>query len=168
MKRILVSVAIIGVVVAGLATQSSAADDGESTQAYFTSPVATDDTTYAAYGRVFPDPQGCNQGQPGYSPWSKGNVCAFDFLQFQELQDGLAYLQDIEGFGDFIEVYKLHEDFDCRGLEVNNPDEACKAFRSAGLPVTASGSGETVTRDRAPLVMVRVTDEAAPDRDKKY
>ena len=42
-------------------------------------------------------------------------MCAVDFLQFQELQDGLAFLSEIEGFGNFIEVYKLHEDFNCNG-----------------------------------------------------
>ena len=169
MKRILIGAAVIGIVVAGYATQSTAGNENpEPGAVQAASPVATDETTYGLYGRVFPDPHGCNQGQPGYSPWAKGTVCAFDFLQFQELQDGMAFLSEIEGFGNFVETYKLHEDFNCKGKEVGNPEEACKAFRSAGLPVTASAGGDTVTRDRAPLIMVRVTDESVPDKNKKY
>ena len=134
------------------------------------SPVATNEETYLAYGRVFPDPHGCkSQGQPGVSPYAKGIVCAFDFLQFSELEAGLNFLESIEGFENFIETYKLHEDFDCTGRRVGNPDNACKNFRSAGLPVTASvDQGEGFTRDRAPLFMVRVTDESVPNKDKEY
>lgn len=167
MQRILVGLAVTAVAVVGFTSQSTARSSGTD-KVYVASPVATDETTYAAYGRVFPDPQGCNQGQPGYSPWSKGNVCAVDFLQFQELQDGMAFLEQIEGFQNFIEVYKLNKDFNCQGEQVGNPDNACKAFRSAGLPVTATDGGDTITRDRAPLVMVRVTDESVPNRNKKY
>ena len=132
-------------------------------------PVATTEEQYLAYGRVFPDPQGCNQGQPGYSPFAKGNVCAFDFLQFSELKAGLDFLESLEGFQNFIEIYTLHEDFACNGKPVGNPDNACKNFRSAGIPVTASASqGEGFTRERAPLYMVRVTDESVPDRGKDH
>ncbi len=133
------------------------------------SPVATSEEQYIAYGRVFPDPQGCNQGQPGYSPFSKGNICAFDFMQFSELEAGLNFLSEIEGFDRFIEVYKLHEDFDCNGNPVGNPENGCKDFKSAGLPVTASADqGEGFTRDRADLFMVRVTDESYPNKNKDH
>ena len=166
--RILIGAAVVGTLATGFATQSASGADTDDNKVWVSGPVATDETTYAAYGRVFPDPQGCNQGQPGNSPFAKGNVCAVDFMQFSELQNGLAFLEEIEGFQNFVEVYQLHEDFNCKGEKVNNPDEACKAFRSAGLPVTAESSGETITRDRAPLYMVRVTDESVPNKNKEY
>lgn len=172
MRRILTGMAIAAVVVGGYAAQAPARQvagpvlDEAVTAA---SPVATSEEEYDLYGRVFPDPHGCNQGQPGYSPFAKGNVCAVDFLQYDELQNGLAFLGEIEGFENFIETYRLDEDFDCAGREVGNPDEACKAFRSAGIPVTAStDQGEGVTRDRQPLLMVRVTDESVPNKNKDY
>lgn len=133
------------------------------------SPVATSEEQYALYGRVFPDPQGCNKGAPGASPYAKGNICAFDFLQYSELEAGLNFLEQIEGFGNFIEVYTLHKDFDCNGQPVAKPKQACKDFRSAGLPVTASAQqGEGFTRDRAPLFLVRVTDESVPSKNKEH
>ena len=172
MRRILTGLAVAGVVIAGYTTQSAARPTSpapENHTVVAAGPVATTEEEYALYGRVFPDPHGCNQGQPGYSPFAKGNVCAVDFLQFQELQDGLAFLGELEGFENFIQVYYLHEDFDCSGNRVGNPEKACKAFRSAGIPVTAStDQGEGVTRDRQPLLMARVTDESVPNKDKEY
>ena len=177
MKRILAAISIVGLVTTGLVAQSSAGSPDRSTARTApeaapllaaAGPVATNEESYALYGRVFPDPQGCNQGQPGTSPYAKGSVCAVDFLQFQEVQDGLAFLEELEGFGNFIENYKLHEDFDCAAKPVANPENGCADFRSAGLPVTANESAETVTRDRAPLLMTRVTDESVPNKDKAY
>ncbi|MEA2517470.1 MAG: hypothetical protein QOG16_1308 [Actinomycetota bacterium] len=171
MRRIFIGLAGASVLAAVFTGQSAATPRMQAAEGTVqaASPVATDETTYAAYGRVFPDPHGCNQGQPGYSPWAKGNVCAVDFLQFQELQDGLAFLEQLEGFQNFIEVYKLDEDFDCSGHQVSTPEQACEAFRSAGIPVTASAeNGDGVARDRQPLVMVRVTDESVPNKNKKF
>ncbi|MGH2736046.1 MAG: M14 family zinc carboxypeptidase, partial [Actinomycetota bacterium] len=128
-------------------------------------PVATSEETYQLFGRVFPDPQGCTSGAPGSSPFAKGNVCAEDFMQFKELQDGLAFLEN--KFPDFVEVYELHKDFACDGSQVSRPDEACQDFRSAGLPVTASADGAPA-RDRQPLYMVRITDETVPNTNKEY
>ncbi|HWC13906.1 MAG TPA: M14 family zinc carboxypeptidase [Actinomycetota bacterium] len=176
MQRILVGLTLVGLVFGGITAQASGsavpplgAAAVAPDEVRVAGPVATTEEQYAAYGRVFPDPHGCNQGQPGYSPFAKGRVCAVDFLQFQELHAGLSFLESLEGFENFMEIYNLHEDFDCRGHYVANPEKACKAFRSAGLPVTASTSnGEGVTRERLPLVMVRVTDESVPNRDKDY
>lgn len=128
-------------------------------------PVATSEETYALYGRVFPDPHGCSDGAPGTSPFAKGNVCATDFVQFDEMVQGMSFLE--EHFGRFIEVYVLHEDFDCRGRPVDDPEKGCEDFRSAGLPVTLSEDGP-LTRDREPLYMVRVTDEEVPERGKEH
>ncbi|MFN2587757.1 MAG: M14 family zinc carboxypeptidase [Actinomycetota bacterium] len=129
-------------------------------------PVATNETDYMAYGRVFPDPHGCNQGEPGHSPFAKGNVCAVDFLQFQETFDGLRFLEEL--YPRYVEVYTLHEDFDCRGRPVDKPKDGCAAFKSAGLPVTASTNGEGVTREKYALHMVRITDEEEPDAGKDF
>jgi hypothetical protein len=172
MRRILTGLAVTGMMVAGYATQAPATSPSTTAgtaAVRAASPVATSEEEYAVYGRVFPDPHGCNQGQPGYSPFAKGNVCAVDFMQFSELQNGLAFLGELEGFENFIEVYKLHEDFDCKGEKVGKPEKACNAFRSAGIPVTASADqGEGVTRDRQPLVMARVTDESVPNKNKEF
>ncbi len=123
------------------------------------SPVAGDDTTYTTFGRVFPDPHGCNTGG---SPFAKGNVCAVDFLQIAEIQSGFAYLEGL--FPDYLEFLTLSEDFNCEG-EFSN--EGCEAFQSAGLPNTASADGP-ITRAKQPLHMVRVTDETVPDKGKEY
>src|SRR5262245_32083077 len=69
------------------------------------SPVATDDTTYALYGRVFPDPHGCVVGLPGKSPFAKGRVCATQFIQYPELLSGLRYLDS--RFGTFMEIFEV-------------------------------------------------------------
>lgn len=131
-------------------------------------PVATSEQEYTAYGRVFPDPHGCQQGQPGSSPYAKGNVCAVDFLQYNETIAGLQFLNEIEGFQNFFEFYQLDQDFACSGEPVSNPEKACKEFISAGLPVTTNTTGEGFTRDRKPLYMARVTNEAVPNKNKDY
>ncbi|MGH2748474.1 MAG: M14 family zinc carboxypeptidase [Actinomycetota bacterium] len=128
-------------------------------------PVATSEEQYLAYGRVFPDPHGCGVGEPGKSPFAKGQVCAVDFIQFQENIAGLRFLEDM--FPRFVKVYTLHRHFDCAGNPTSEPKEACKDFKSAGLAVTASEDG-AVTRERLPLHMVRITDEKAPNKGKEY
>ncbi len=128
-------------------------------------PVATTEEEYSIYGRVFPDPHGCQKGAPDASPWAKGKVCAVDFLQFDELLPGLRFLE--EHFSRYMLIHTLSEDFDCSGKPVADPDEACKDFRSAGIPVTAD-TGGAFRRERLPLYMTRVTDESVPDKNKKY
>lgn len=55
-------------------------------------PVATNDAEYAVYGRVFPDPlAGCTPGVGLCSPNAQGKVPATQFIQYQELIDGLRY-----------------------------------------------------------------------------
>ena len=130
-------------------------------------PVATDETQYTAYGRVFPDPQGCEAGQPGASPYAKGRVCAADFIQFDEMIQGMQLLNQL--FPRFVEVYRLDRDFDCKGRPVSNPDAGCKDFRSAGLPQTLpEGQDLGFSRARLPLYMYRITDESVPDTKKKH
>lgn len=129
------------------------------------SPVAASETEYQVYGRVFPDPHGCN---PAGSPFAKGSVCATDFLQFAELKSGMTFLEEM--FPDYIDFYTLHKDFDCDGKPAPKGG-GCDDFRSAGLPVTASTDdqgGGAFTRDRKPLHMVRITDESVSNKNKEY
>lgn len=100
-----------------------------------------DETTYQIYGRVFPDPQGCRRGLPLSSPWAKGNVCAVDFIQWDEALAGVRFLQ--QRFPRYIQLVNLRE---LKGEE----------FRSAGLP------REDLTRDRRDLYVVKVTDAMSP------
>ncbi|MDP9067025.1 MAG: hypothetical protein M3N53_01590 [Actinomycetota bacterium] len=130
-------------------------------------PVAGSPPEYQALGRIFPDPHACNEPAPGTSPFAKGRVCATDFIQFSELEKGIAFLE--ETFPRFVEVYQLDKDFDCQGKPVKNEDAACKEFRSAGLPNTLpEQQGTGFSRDRRPLYMVRITDETVPNNGKKY
>lgn len=111
-------------------------------------PVATDESTYQAYGRVFPDPHGCMPRTPPFSPYAKGNVCAADFIQFDEMVAGLGFLQ--QKFPGFIQLARLDEAY-------KNDD-----YLSAGLATADLGHA------REPLWMVRVTDERVPDAGKKH
>ena len=137
--------------------------------AAFASPVAGSDVEYTALGRIFPDPHGCFEGGAGTgtSPFAKGLVCANDFLQYAELEKGMAFLE--QTFPKFVETFTLHEDFDCNGKRVANADDGCQAFRSAGLPNTLpDGQGAGFSRDRRPLYMLQITDERVSNAKKKW
>jgi len=105
------------------------------------SPVATDDTTYTLYGRVFPDPHGCVKGAPGKSPFAKGNVCATTFLTYPETIAGLRFLET--KFPEFLQVVQV-------------------PGQSAGIPV------QTLDRKKSDLYAVRVTDERVGGTKKKF
>ncbi|MDQ3991805.1 MAG: hypothetical protein M3245_05795 [Actinomycetota bacterium] len=133
-------------------------------------PVARDEATYAAYGRVFPDPQGClahdTDGDgvndvvpPRVSPWAKGNVCAIHFLQYEDVIEGTKFLA--RKFPRFLQVIRLDQAFD-------NPE-----FMSAGLPrsvVLEDGKPKALSRDRRPLYLFKVTDAKSPipERDRLH
>jgi hypothetical protein len=104
-------------------------------------PVADNDALYTLYGRVFPDPHGCIKGTPTASPYAKGNVCAAQFLQYQELINGLRYLDT--RFGEFMEIFKV-------------------PGASAGIPTT------TIDREPQDLYAVRVSDERVTGAKKKF
>ncbi|MGH2377217.1 MAG: CARDB domain-containing protein [Candidatus Limnocylindria bacterium] len=104
-------------------------------------PVADTDALYELYGRVFPDPHGCVRGLPGKSPYAKGNVCATQFIQFDEVVAGLRFLDG--KFPSLMEIYEL-------------------PWRSAGIPTT------TLEREASPLYAVRVTDESQGGEKKKF
>jgi Zinc carboxypeptidase len=140
-------------------------------------PVATTDEMYDNFGRVFPDPHGCLAfGVPdangdgvkdtprGVSPWAKGRMCAAQFLHYDEVIAGANFLS--QRFPDLIDIVRLDEEYD-------NPD-----FKSAGLPraglVRNEETGEVdvkiLGRDRRPLYMFKVTNEASsiPEADRKH
>ena len=70
-------------------------------------PVATSDETYSAFGRVFPDPHACVKGAPGTSPWAKGQVCAVQYLQWNEALEGLGFLE--QRFDRYVDVLSGEE-----------------------------------------------------------
>jgi hypothetical protein len=129
-------------------------------------PVATNNAEYDLLGRIFPDPQAGRDEAPGNSPYAKGDVPAADFIQLEEFQRGTSYLE--EKFPGFVEFYRLHKDFNCQGKRIVNPNNGCKKFRSAGLPVTVDDNGEGFVRERRPLFMTRITDESVPNKNKKF
>jgi len=126
--------------------------------------VATDDTTYAACGRVFSDPHAywpSSAQSAGRSPFAKGNAAcaAKDFISYSDMVSGLSYLEGL--FPRFVEFYRLEQDFgagaDCASTV------SLTAYCSAGLP----RQGVPNQRVRSDLYMVRVTDESVSDKGKK-
>ena len=157
MRRTIVALLVVSMVGAGLVAAPVAN----------ASPVATSEEEYLAYNRIFPDPHGCQARTAPYSPFAKGRVCASDFMQFAELEGGIRFLEDT--FPRFVKVYVLHEDFNCQGKPVSDPDRGCPEFKSAGLPQTLPDEqGTGFSRDKAPLYMLRITDENVPLKRKKH
>jgi hypothetical protein len=117
------------------------------------SPTATDEATYQAFARVWPDPHGCfvhgDVVPPeAVSPWAKGRVCAADYLSYMDVVEGAKFLE--RRFPDLVEVIRLDTMY-------NNPE-----YRSAGLPrvlATENGDVKPLGRDRSPLYMFKVTDK---------
>ena len=100
------------------------------------------------FGRVFPDPHGCVKGAPATSPWAKGNVCAVQYLQWNEALDGLAFLE--RRFDRYVDVLSGEE---LREVASSLTDEELK---SAGLP------REDLSRAQRDLHVVKVTDSESP------
>ena len=125
-------------------------------------PVATDPVTYAAFGRVFSDPQGClahdTDGDgvndvvaPNVSPWAKGNMCMDQFLSYEEVIEGSKFLA--RTYPRFFQVIRLDQAYD-------NPN-----YMSAGLPrsiVIEDGNPKVLDRDRRPLYLFKATDRESP------
>jgi putative cell wall-binding protein len=136
-------------------------------------PTAQDADTYAQFGRVFPDPQGCERGRPGASPYAEGNVCAVDFLQFTQVEPSFAFMATIdpadypslypEGgrpFSEFFEFQTLHEDFaDVLDLEAGE-----------GWSEGLAQSGVVAERERFPLHQIKVTDSSSdiPESERAH
>ena len=140
------------------------------------SPVATDEDSYAALGRVFPDPLAACQG--GCDPNSKGNVSATQFIGLQEFHDALEFMNNNEDWKRYMEVLILdgkYGDGSATADEVeadpttmfpgNNLPfiewDPKPEYISAGTPTTDFG------REKHDLTVVRVTDENVPDAGKK-
>ena len=128
-------------------------------------PVATDGPppfNYELCGRVFPDPNAywpSPEQAPNQSPWAKGNAnCrAVDFLGYEETLRGLDFLASEGMFSDFVEVYNLGPD---DGLDNTVEGEFAEVLADAGVDGMTAGLPEAdLQRDKAPLYMVRVTDE---------
>lgn len=141
--------------VLGLALVSS----GRSAEA---TPVAANAAAYQACGRVFPDPHAywpSTTPPKGQSPFAKGNLeCrASDFLQYQEMVDGMTYLEDL--FPNFLKFEKLEKEANCSASV--DADDKC----SAGLPRQGFPGAQRIKSD---LYMIRVTDERVPNKGKKY
>jgi hypothetical protein len=125
-------------------------------------PVATNDALYAAYGRVFSDPQGCRVEDvdgdgvndvvpPGVSPWAKGKMCMTQFLSYEEAISGTQYLAS--RYPRYLQLIRLDQAF-------NDPN-----MMSAGIPraySVDSGTVKPIDRDRRPLYMLKVTDTQSP------
>jgi CARDB/Zinc carboxypeptidase len=129
------------------------------------SPVGSDDVTYQACGRVFPDPHAywpSTLQAPARSSFAKGNAAcsAIDFLQYDEMTSGMRELDKL--FPRFLQFYTLSKDFgngaNC-ATSVSSQD-----YCSAGLP----RQGVPGQRVKFDLYMVRVTDESVPDTNKKF
>ena len=127
-------------------------------------PVALTEADYQVYGRVFSDPQGCENNPPatppeGVSPFAKGNACFAQYLSYDEVVQGAQFLQQRFSTGTparprFLRVIQLDEAY-------NNPN-----FRSAGLPqefgFDENGDPQVLDRDDKPLYMFKVTDADSP------
>jgi hypothetical protein len=135
-------------------------------------PVATDDGSYTALGRVFPDPlAGCSNSGGACSPYANGNVPATQFIGVDEFVDAIKYMNQRPAWRRYMEVLTLDGKLgDGAGngkspdIPGNNlsPEFTPKAeFVSAGLPATG------VDRRKSDLMVVRVTDENVPDKGKK-
>ncbi|MGH2657795.1 MAG: CARDB domain-containing protein [Actinomycetota bacterium] len=128
-------------------------------------PVATTDAEHLAFGRVFPDPQGCLAfGVPdqdgdgikdtpqGVSPYAKGRVCTEQFLGYDEVVAGSQFLQ--QKYPRFLQVIRLDQAFDNAN------------YRSAGIPTAfgpdEDGNPQVLSRDRRPLYLFKVTDAESP------
>ena len=136
-------------------------------------PVATNDVDYLAYGRVFPDPQGCLAfGVPdtdgdgikdtsmGVSPYAKGRVCVEQFLGYDEVIEGSKFLA--RKFPRYLQVIRLDQAYDNGN------------YLSAGTPTTfgfdEDDNAQVLARDRRPLYLFKITDSSSPipERERKH
>jgi hypothetical protein len=121
---------------------------GTSASPVVATPVATTEELYQVYGRVFPDPHGCLDGVPATSPWAKGDVCAEQFVQWDEAVDGLTFLES--RFPRYVQVLNL------RTMFGDHPAFQDQEFRSAGLPQL------DLSRLKRDLYVIKVTDRQSP------
>ena len=134
-------------------------------------PVATSDAEYASLGRVFPDPLANCSGTP-CDPNAQGNQPATQFIQYPELISGLRYLNSKPAWRRYLEVQPLDGKLgDGSGTDPKTAFPGNdgrpfhfspkKAYHSTGLAQTG------LSRKVSDLIMVRVTDETVPDKNKQ-
>ncbi len=138
-------------------------------------PTADNDAEYSSLGRVFPDPlAGCQRaGRSPCSPNAQGNIPAAQFIQFEEFRSALRYMNQEAQWRRFIEVWPL-DGKDGNGAGSGVGGDAFPGnnlgrleftpnprYQSAGLATT------TGARRHHDMIVVRVTDESVPDRNKK-
>jgi hypothetical protein len=134
------------------------------------SPVATDDGTYTALGRVFPDPlAACSNSGGACSPYAQGNTPATQFIGIDEFVSAITYMNS--KWPGTMEIETLDGKLGDGAGNGKNPDVPGNnldpeftpdaSFVSAGLPTS------TVERKKSDLMVVRVTDESVPDAGKK-
>src|SRR4051794_32248695 len=135
-------------------------------------PVATDDGSYQALGRVFPDPMaGCQNSAGTCSPYAEGNVPAQQFIGIDEFVNAITYMNSKPAWQRYMEIEALDGKLgdgagsgkapDIPGNGLSPEFTPNKDFVSAGLPTTA------LDRQKSDLMVVRVTDENVPDKGKK-
>ena len=133
-------------------------------------PVATDDGTYTALGRVFPDPlAACSNSGGACSPYAQGNAPATSFIGIEEFVSAIKYMNtkwpgtmEIEALdGKLGDGAGNGKNPDVPGNNLDPEFTPDPAFISAGLPTN------DLSRKHSDLMVVRVTDESVPDAGKK-
>ncbi|MEA2473610.1 MAG: hypothetical protein QOE06_1525 [Thermoleophilaceae bacterium] len=137
-------------------------------------PVASNDGTYTALGRVFPDPlAGCQAaGSSPCSPNAQGNTPATQFIGIDEFMDAIRYMNSKPAWQPFMEILALDgklgdgsgttpKDIDPGNTLPSLEFTPDPKYVSAGLPTSDLG------RKKSDLMVVRVTDERVPDAGKK-
>jgi hypothetical protein len=139
-------------------------------------PVATNDGSYQALGRVFPDPlANCQRGGEGSpcSPFAQGNAPATQFIGYQEFVDGMRFMNSKPEWQRYLEVLPLDGKMGAGagskpgndmfpGNNLNDLEFTPNSrYQSAGLATS------TQSRSKSDLYVARVTDETVPDKGKK-
>src|SRR3954449_7821776 len=135
-------------------------------------PVATDDGSYQALGRVFPDPlAGCSNSGGACSPTANGNIPATQFIGVDEFVDAIKYMNSKPEWQRYMEIVALDgklgdgagngKDPDVPGNNLDPEFKPDPSYVSAGLPTT------DLDRKKSDLMVIRVTDENVPDQGKK-
>src|SRR3954447_25243786 len=135
-------------------------------------PVATDDGSYQALGRVFPDPlAGCANSGGVCSPTANGNIPANQFIGIDEFVDAITYMNSKPEWQRYMEIVPLDGKLgdgagngkspDVPGNNLDPEFTPDPSYVSAGLPTTDLG------RKKSDLMVIRVTDENVPDKGKK-
>src|SRR3954447_2636075 len=136
------------------------------------SPVATDDGSYQALGRVFPDPlAGCSNSGGACSPTANGNIPATQFIGIDEFVDAITYMNSKPEWQRYMEIVALDGKLGDGAGNGKNPDvpgnnldpefKPDPSYQSAGLPTS------DLSRKKSDLMVIRVTDETVPDKGKK-